>query len=55
MNLNQRHAFILAVLGFLPPACHSPAIHHSVEHYVLLISFLIGMLGFGWLISIYRQ
>jgi hypothetical protein len=55
LNPNQRAAFILTVLGFLPVAVHGPGVvHHSMAHYILLASFLIGMLAFGWMISIWK-
>jgi len=56
MNENQRAAFILAVIGFFPVAVAGPSVEsHSPKHYMLMISFLVGMLAFGWLISIYHK
>ena len=54
MNDNQRSAFILAVIGFFPVAVNGPMDYHSPKHYVLMLSFLIGMLAFGWMISIWK-
>lgn len=55
MNQNQRAAFILAVLGFLPVACAGTVVYHSAQHYALSICFLIGIFAFGWLLCIFKR
>ncbi len=54
MNPNQRAAFILSVIGFLPVVVLGPVADNSAKHYALMFSFWIGMLAFGWMISIWK-